>query len=751
MKKLRKQKSKRKNHLNLGDFFFFLLFSCSSAKKSVTLQAKTGKLLYYNIMKRIVLSILCAIFTLSLVAKSVTPAASLPAYYEKIDGKSGKTLFDAVQTVTKVGYSSLGYDGLWTAFKTTDKKNNGQVWDMYSDCNWTFGSDQCGSYSSECDCYNREHSIPKSWFGGSTSGPGCDIFHLVPTDGKVNGMRSNYAFGEVSSASYTYDGAKKGSAKSITITGGNTIAGNTGTTISASGTVFEPRDEYKGDFARGYMGSLLRWAGEKAFTTGEGSDIFTTTFTTGSFGLTKYGVALLMKWHRQDPVSKKEIDRNNGIQQTQGNRNPFIDYPYLAEYIWGEKAGETLYLDDIMTAYDADFVLGESDGSREDVVHTPVLSVSNTTVNFPSVLVDEESSVSIKVTGVYLTSSVTLTISGEDADMFETSCSSLTINEANSSITQNNVILTYVPTEKGQHTATLQIASQGAETLTVKLYGACNAACQVTWMVNGEEYTAGNPTTSLAAGSKVTTIPIAPKSPCTESNQFVGWSEEVIDKPQDDMPADLFSDASEAPAVSHDVIYNAVFATLEETEILATPAAPVTMDLDNTDGWTLFGLIRDTKHWRMVKDSYIESPSINIASIISITINMRTYGGTSYNTIEFSANGTKIGELKAANKTLNTYTWTPTTTLSGSGSLRFTSKTNTDQNGPALSSIHIEMAGGGAITEYYYSNYVTYCGPTTDIVEVQHSKQVGNKVIRNGQLLIEYNGVYYNTVGQQVQ
>ena len=717
------------------------------------MQAKTGKLLYYNIMKRIVLSILCAIFTLSLVAKSVTPAASLPAYYAKIDGKSAKSLFDAVHEVVKVGYSSLGYDGLWGAYQHTDLRDNGKIWDMYSDCSWTYKSDQCGSYSSECDCYNREHSIPKSWYGDTKSGPGCDIFHLVPTDGKVNGMRSNYAFGEVSSASYTFDGAKLGSSKSITITNGNTIAGNEGTAISCSANkVFEPRDEYKGDFARGYFGAMIRWAGDhQSFTDGDGGKIFSSSYAAGSFGLTKYGVALLMKWHRQDPVSQKEIDRNNGIQQTQGNRNPFIDYPYLAEYIWGEKAGETLYLDDIMTAYDADFVLGESDGSREDVVHTPVLSVSNTTVNFPSVLVDEESSVSIKVTGVYLTSSVTLTISGEDADMFEASRSSLTISEANSSTSQNNVVLTYVPTEKGQHSGTLQIASEGAETLTVKLYGTCNAACQVTWMVNGEEYTAGNPTTSLAAGGKVTKLPTAPKSPCTESNQFVGWSEEVIDAPQNDMPADLFSDASEAPAISHDVVYNAVFATLEETEVLATPAAPVTMDLNNTDGWTLSGLIRDTKHWRMVKDSYIESPSINIASIISITINMRTYGGTSYNTIEFSANGTKIGELKAANKTLNTYTWTPTTTLSGSGSLRFTSKTNTDQNGPALSSIHIEMAGGGAITEYYYSNYVTYCGPATDIVEVQYSKQVGNKVIRNGQLLIEYNGVYYNTVGQQVQ
>ena len=703
-------------------------------------------------MKRILLFVVCSFIAITIAAKTVTPAASLPAYYESIDGKSGKALFDAVQKVTKTGYSSLGYDGLWDAYPYTDVHENGYVWDMYSDCTWkSINSNHCGNYSNECDCYNREHSIPKSWYGGTTSGPGCDIFHLVPTDGKVNGIRSNYPFGEVSSADYNKHGNKKGTAKSITIIGGNTIAGNTGATISASGTVFEPRDEYKGDFARGYMGALLKWAGDKAFTDGEGSKTFTTNFSTGSFGLTKYGVALLMKWHRQDPVSQKEVDRNNGIQQTQGNRNPFIDYPYIAEYIWGEKAGETLYLDDIMTAYDADFVLGESDGSREDVVHTPVLSVSTTKVNFPSVLVDEESSVSIKVTGVYLTSNVTITISGEDADMFETSRSSLTIAEANSSISQNNVTLTYIPTEQGQHTATLQIASEGAETLTAQLYGACNASCNVTWMVNGEEYTAGNPTTTLAAGSKVSILPTAPASPCTESNQFVGWSEEVITTPQDEMPADLFSDANEAPAVSHNVIYNAVFATLEESEIFEEQPAPVTMDLNNTDGWTLSDLIRDTKHWRMVKGSYIESPSINIASITSITINMRTYGGTNYNTIEFSANDTKIGELKATSKTLNDYTWKPSTTLSGAGTLRFISNTNTSEFGPALSSIHIEVAGGGVITEYYYSNYVTACGSTTDQQEVQPSKPMGNKLLRNGQLLIEYNGVYYNTLGQSMK
>ena len=666
---------------------------------------------------------------------NLTMFAAIPSgYYSAADNKKGSALLSALQGCID-DHTVLSYSSLKNYYDDTDFTSEGYIWDMYSTCEFTL-SDNSGNNGVVCGMWNKEHSIPQSWFG-EASPMKSDLFHVYPTDARVNNARSNYPFGETSNRS-----AIAGSSKALGYLGTSNFSGY-------SGTVFEPVDQYKGDFARTYFYMVARYLDKNFNKSDNGKVVF--TYSNSTTGLTTYAVNLFLKWHRQDPVSQKEINRNNAVYKHQKNRNPFIDYPYLVEYIWGEKKNETMVLNDLMSSSDADFIPGESDGSREDVVHTPVLSVSNTTVNFPSVLVDEESSVSIKVTGVYLTSSVTLTISGEDADMFETSCSSLTINEANSSITQNNVILTYVPTEKGQHTATLQIASQGAETLTVKLYGACNAACQVTWMVNGEEYTAGNPTTSLAAGGKVTKLPTAPKSPCTESNQFVGWSEEVIDAPQNDMPADLFSDASEAPAISHDVIYNAVFATLEETEVLATPAAPVTMDLNNTDGWTLSGLIRDTKHWRMVKDSYIESPSINIASITSITINMRTYGGTSYNTIEFTANGTKIGELIAANNKLADYTWKPSTTLSGAGTLRFTSKNNTAEFGPALSSINIETTGGGAITEYYYSNYVTYCGPTTDIVEVQQPKQVGNKVIRNGQLLIEYNGVYYNTVGQQVQ
>ena len=603
-------------------------------------------------MKRTFLFILCSFFVLTITAKSVTPAASLPTYYEKIDGKSGEALFDAVHVVAKEGYSSLGYSGLWTAYKTTDVRDNGKIWDMYSDCSWTVGSDQCGGYSNECDCYNREHSIPKSWFGGSESGPGCDIFQVVPTDGYVNNRRSNYAFGEVSSASYTYDGAKLGSAKSITITGGNTIAGNTGTSVSCSGTVFEPRDEYKGDFARGYFGTMIKWANGDytAFTTGDGGKIFSTNYSTGAFGLTKYGVALLMKWHRQDPVSKKEIDRNNGIQQTQGNRNPFIDYPYLAEFIWGEKAGQTLDLDDLITAYDSRFVLGESNG--------------------------------------YL---------------------------------------------KGGSTADPK-----------KQYA-------ITWVVNGENYTEGNPTTTVNEGGVVSVLPTAPKS-CDElSNQFVGWSEYIISGTTDDIPTDLFSSNEDSPEIMQNTTFHAVFARLTEEEGPVADSPCIAMNLNDQTGWTLSGLIKDSKHWRMVSNAYIESPQVDLANITSIVVNLRTYGGSNYKTLDFSLNGTKVGQIEATTNKLKDYTWIPSSTLSGSGKLRFSSTTNTVDNGPALSSIIINLNTSTPSTIYVYSRFITSCdNGTTDMEEIVVEK-TNTKIISNGQLFIEYNGLYYNTLGQQIQ
>jgi len=306
-------------------------------------------------------------------AGSVTPATQIPAYYADADGLAGKQLWTAISSITNRGFSTLSYNGLWTAYKKTDVYpadsvgKAGKIWDMYGECPFTFGSDQCGSYNGVCDCYNREHSIPKSWFGGSTSGIGCDIFHLVPTDGKINSTRSNDEFGEVAGAK-NYYGNGTGTAGTWS-TDRPTIASAAGEVIHGSGNVFEPKDQYKGDFARGYMGTIIKWQLANMTTA---NNFFSGEYTpSGYFGFTKKAVVLMMKWHREDPVSQKEIDRNNGIQQTQGNRNPFIDYPYLAEYIWGEHAGETVDMSLLMPSTDPDFIPGVSDGARTFVPPIP--------------------------------------------------------------------------------------------------------------------------------------------------------------------------------------------------------------------------------------------------------------------------------------------------------------------------------------------------------------------------------------------
>ena len=298
-------------------------------------------------------------------AASVTSPANIPSYWSSANGKSGAGLWSAVSSQTNVGYSSIGYKNLYTAYKKTDVYpadsvgKAGKIWDMYGECDFAT-SNTCGNYDGVCDCYNREHSIPQSWFGGGTSGIGCDIFHVLPTDGKVNGVRSNYEYGEVNGGT-NWVGNKFGSAGSWS-TDKKTIASAAGESVNGAGNVFEPKPQYKGDIARGLMGAIIKWQ-HSSLTSG--NNFFNSNYTvSGNFGLTKKAVVLLMKWHREDPVSQKEIDRNNGIQETQGNRNPFIDYPYLAEYIWGEKAGETVDMSKLMPSTDPDFIPGKSNGWR---------------------------------------------------------------------------------------------------------------------------------------------------------------------------------------------------------------------------------------------------------------------------------------------------------------------------------------------------------------------------------------------------
>lgn len=250
--------------------------------------------------------------------------ATVPhGYYDDCENKmGGKTLLKALyQTIGN--HDVVSYDGLWNVYKTSDVDENGDIWDMYSTKRWKPGDKQCGNYSVVGDCYNREHSMPKSWFK-EASPMKSDAFHIYPTDGKVNGQRSNYPYGECASGTTL---PSNGNVKALGKLGKCTFPGY-------SGTVFEPDDEYKGDFARSYFYMAACYNDKIA---NWNSDML----AKNDFPCYKdWAIELLMKWHRQDPVSEKELKRNDAVYAYQNNRNPFIDHPEMAEYIWGTKTSE---------------------------------------------------------------------------------------------------------------------------------------------------------------------------------------------------------------------------------------------------------------------------------------------------------------------------------------------------------------------------------------------------------------------------
>ena len=249
-------------------------------------------------------------------------------YYANAEGKQNNELKAALSVIITNGYNQRSYDQLWTDFYTTDDRPDGTVWDMYSNCTFTFGThqDHGTGGGKECEFYNREHSIPNSWFGGKNYPMYSDLFHLYPTDKYVNNQRDNFPFGETNGGATYGNGSKRGN--------GTAESGYTG-------TVFEPIDEYKGDFARTYFYMTTRYPNTNLSQTEHGEVVF--TYTNSKSDLTNYAINLFLKWHRNDPVSEKETDRNNTVYDIQKNRNPFIDYPELAEYIWGNHQNEAWY------------------------------------------------------------------------------------------------------------------------------------------------------------------------------------------------------------------------------------------------------------------------------------------------------------------------------------------------------------------------------------------------------------------------
>lgn len=249
-------------------------------------------------------------------------SAQIPnGYYNAAEGKGGSELKTALHNIIK-GHTDKGYSGLWETYATSDTiiiGGNTYIYDIYSiradrtaNYFYTVGTDQCGNYKEEGDCYNREHIVPQSWF--SKKAPMVsDAHHITPTDGKVNGIRADFPHAEVVSATTTTsNGSRLGSCA----------------TEGYTGTVFEPIDEFKGDIARMYLYMATRYEDNISTWTGEVMD------GTAFPAYKPWYIDMLLRWHKQDAVSDKERWRNEAIYACQGNRNPFIDRPEFALYIW---------------------------------------------------------------------------------------------------------------------------------------------------------------------------------------------------------------------------------------------------------------------------------------------------------------------------------------------------------------------------------------------------------------------------------
>jgi len=232
-------------------------------------------------------------------------------------------LHNIIKNHTQKSYGSLWGLYLHSAYRDLYYENDNTLLDVYSEkpngpdtYSYTPGDDQCGNYSGEGGCYNREHVIPQSVFN-SAAPMRTDAHHVLPTDGYVNGNRSNHPMGKVSSASWTSTNGSK--------LGTSAVAGY-------SGTVFEPIDEFKGDFARiffyfatRYQDNVKNWS--FAMFNGTNDKVFVDGF-----------LDVLLEWHENDPVSPREIAVNNQIYEHQKNRNPFIDHPEYVHDIWGHSS-----------------------------------------------------------------------------------------------------------------------------------------------------------------------------------------------------------------------------------------------------------------------------------------------------------------------------------------------------------------------------------------------------------------------------
>ena len=585
-------------------------------------------------MKRILLSII-AISAFCLVQAEEMPAN----YYLRANGTQDGELKDSLKAVirahTAIPYGS-GANSTWGVFYYSDQDEEGYCMDMYCDTWYKFSAP--GNAVTGC---NVEHSFAKSWWGGGSNDAYKDCYHLNPSNATANSSRSNYPLG-VPVKEFKDN------------TGSLRVGKMHHDSLNIDFFVFEPKDEYKGDFARAYFymatcyghwsnGTidpvLSQYNGWRLDNKDVGSKYAMQNNNYLEFQ--PWEQEVLIQWHRQDPVSIKEIRRQDAVSNFQHNRNPFIDYPYLAEYIWGEHAGEAVDFANLIASSDEEFIPGVSNGWRDGIT----------------------------------------------------------------------------PTTKPKH--------------------------GVTWMVNGEVIGID----SIFENKKIQSLPATPESCSMESSEFMGWTPAAIDSITDEAPERLYTTASEIPSVAADVTLYAVFA--KKTVYEGGEAATYIFDEDHQDGWTTNASHNSGTYWLLDAGKTLVSPELTLSGISSITVNIRTYGGTQYNQLNISAGDQPIATITTnTGSTPTNYTWTNTGSLTGRSSVTFSTNYGSGK-GIGLFSAMIEATG----TRIVYDRYITSCQDPieTDIEHVTMDKGQWTKVLIGGHLYIIVGDQLFTITGQKMK
>ena len=274
---------------------------------------------------------------------SVMPAlpmlAQIPeGYYSSLKGKKGAELKTAIHDIIKkanvLSYGS-GNRKTWWGFWTTDRDERGYFIDRYSsESEWEKSTSQGAAGAG----MNIEHSFPKSWWGGATVQAYKDLYNLMPCKKEINTTKSNFPMGKVVSGDKGNGWTKVGKGDD-------------------NNMYWEPADPWKGDFARGYMYMATayqdyNWEGKQALQ----------ILQQGAYPtLQKWAYTLYIQWAKADKPDPVEIKRNNDVAKIQGNRNPYVDFPNLMEYVWGDSTN--IAFNPETTVKSSSYVNGDGGGS----------------------------------------------------------------------------------------------------------------------------------------------------------------------------------------------------------------------------------------------------------------------------------------------------------------------------------------------------------------------------------------------------